>query len=469
MTRLPPVLLAIIVLLLTCARDTQYPWLRIVYPRDNDTLAKGIITLKVIATDNIRIARVEFRTQDSLLGWGVAGLGDTYSLNWDATSVPNLSRCTLKVTAWDRAQNYTTQSISIVIYGAGPTYHSGQLTTDETWHALASPHIIQGTLEIGGSARPVLTIQPGCRVLFEPGSGIVCGNIGAGAIVANGRPEQPIIFSSHTATPAPGNWRTIRLAQLTMENTVFNHCTLEFGGQGGVGLLTLERTSAAVTNCVFLNSSAYGIWAGSNSSFSRFDSNALRNCQIPIALSADGVPTLGSGNRFTGNAQDLIEIIGGTVTTTATWANHNLPYLLSATVAIADAQAPVLTIAPGTTVLCAAGVELYAGLGMPGGLIADRVHFTSARSSPGPGDWQGISFYNQAIDAACRLTNCRIEYGGSEEAGNILIQNALPEIRGDSIGYSQWYGIYLDGTVFPPRESLLANNWFYGNLAPIGP
>jgi len=61
------------------------------------------------------------------------------------------------------------------------------------------------------------------------------------------------------------------------------------------------------------------------------------------------------------------------------------------------------------------------------------------------------------------LINCTIEYGGGSSSypGNIYIDDAVPEIVGDSIGHSENWGIYLEGTQYPNPTQLVNDNFFY--------
>jgi hypothetical protein len=462
----------LILFVAACSDDTDSPNLTIVTPQNNDTIPKGLIWVKVTATDNVGVTRVEFFDNDSLLGQGTAGTADTYEFDWDAMNAQNLSLHVFKAQAWDAAAHHTAKTVQVVLTGTGPTFHSGAIVNNQTWSLAGSPHIVQGKIGIGGSANPVLTIEPGCRVLFEANTGINCGDVGPGAIVANGTPALPILFSSYSAQPNPGDWDTIRFAQMTLPATSFICCSLQYGGKASGGMLYLDHASLSVRDCVIRNSGGCGVLCSDGAGFARFDSNEISGCvESPLRLNAEYVRTIGPGNLLTGNGHDSVEVDGGAVITTGTWLNLGVPYLVNSTVAIGDAGQPVLTIAPGATICCGSGTELSVGLGDPGGLIAAGVAFTSARNPPALGDWSGIAFYGDALDASCSLTRCRIEYGGGEIAhsANIFIQDALPEIRSDSIGHSLRYGILLDGTIYPSHATLMADNTFYDNYIDVWP
>jgi hypothetical protein len=187
-----------------------------------------------------------------------------------------------------------------------------------------------------------------------------------------------------------------------------------------------------------------------------------------MRINPEYVRTLGTGNTFTNNTNNAILVRNGYVTTTGTWLNQGIPYVIEGDVGVEDAvNNPILTIASGTTIKLQSQVEFYVGYSDPGGLIADGtsgwITFTSAIPSPSRGDWNKVSFYDHSIDAQCKLKKCKIEYGGSSNDGNVYVSDALPEIKNDSIGYSNAWGIYLTGSVYPNPDSLEANNTFYEN------
>jgi len=206
---------------------------------------------------------------------------------------------------------------------------------------------------------------------------------------------------------------------------------------------------------------------GSSGAFEEFDHNQITECDsFPLRVGCEYLRTIHQSNDFLGNTRSSIEVEGGFVVTSATWPNFNwISYYVNSTVAVGDnANQPTLAIAPGAVLRFAPQAELAVGLDA-GGLIADgttgQITFTSARDLPAAGDWTGISYYGSSIDAFCKLKRCKIEYGGFGWIGNILIQDAVPDIRGDSIGFSSWFGIKLDGIQGPNPDTLIARNTFY--------
>jgi hypothetical protein len=468
------VTLAGILLVASCSNDNSIPSLTLVFPEYGDTLAKGRITLKALAWDNDRIERVDFLVDDSLIGRDSTAVADTYSLVWDALFEHNLSVRTVKARAWDRAHNHTDRWAPVVLVGSGPTDHSGAVTSSTTWTLEASPHVISADVSVENGA--TLTIDPGVIVYFNPGTRIVCGELQAGAIVADGTPSAPIVFTStvHPSDSA-GYWKSILFYERTLKTVSFSNCTLEYGGADGGGMLFVSCDSVRVRDCVFTHSLSYGLFCGDNGNVAELSGTGFSDCaRYPVRIPGALVGTIGTGNDFGDGSRPGIEVGGGFITASTTWPNPGTPYFLSSTVSIGDAGGvPVLTIAPGVTVMCTSGAAIEVGVSEPGGLVADgtagNILFTSNAATPMPGDWPGIRFASSSL-AGCMLKSCRVEYAGQDSIANIQIEDCLPLIRSDSIGYSAGFGVYRGLGQAPSRDTLLFYNAFYGNaLGSVGP
>lgn len=358
---------------------------------------------------------------------------------------------------------------------SGPTYHSGNIDTNETWSPSANPHIINSDIDVGNNA--TLTILPGCIVKFNSGYELSAGYYTAGAIIADGTASDSILFTSNVASPAAGDWSRIGLYQYTMNTTSFSYCAFEYGGSSSYyGMFYAEGiTFVKLANSTLRYSASDGVYLYATAGLTTFTNNTVTNCAgYPLHINAEYARTIGSGNTLTGNTVDAIEVTSGTVHTSGTWINAGVPYVIESSVEIGDnATSPVLTIAPGNTIKFQPDAYIDVGYYESGGLVADgssgRIRFTSNVASPSPGDFVDIGFYNLAIDASCRLIDCTIEYGGDYTGatdGNIYIEDALPTIDSDSIGNSIAWGIYMwSGGAYPDPDTLLAHNTFYNNAA----
>ncbi|NLK51572.1 MAG: hypothetical protein GX295_03885 [Syntrophomonadaceae bacterium] len=132
-----------------------------------------------------------------------------------------------------------------------------------------------------------LVIPAGSTVVFNEGSG---GGVG-GTLVANGTAEQPIVFTC--SKKEKGAWGSLSISKTAGPETILNHCTIEYGGEGDWCLLSVygdndpqgPHPTPTITNCRIRNSSTVGLKI-------HFDANPIiRNCRFednnewPIAIS----------------------------------------------------------------------------------------------------------------------------------------------------------------------------------------
>ena len=351
---------------------------------------------------------------------------------------------------------------------SGPTHHSGQIDTNEVWLPSGNPHILDGDVWAGDSV--TLTIMPGCTLRFAANAELYAGYARPGSIVAVGTADSVIAFTSSSTAPEPGDWWGVGIYGLAGNDTRFSYCDFSYAGaDDNHGTIYVSEATVAISHCRISQSADYGVKADGRAAFSLFADNTITSCaKCPLSIMPECAGMLDSGNVLTGNASDGILISGETVSRSATWLDHGVPYVISDDVAVEDAtNAPVLTIAPGATIAFKRAVELYVGYNAPGGLVADgtagQVTFTSSSLPPSRGDWYGVTFYRHSTSSQCRIINCKIEYAGSRYNGDIQVEDCVPTIEGCDIGYSSAYGIYLDGTQYPAPDTLRARNTFHDN------
>lgn len=452
--------------------DKTKPVVAVVFPANGSTVAKGSIVIKAVATDNKGVTKVEFYVDGALKGTdNVGGAGDTFRYTWSDTAGQVVGQnYSLVAKAYDKAENdASSAAVTITIAGGGggtgPTYHDGDIAGgDSIWYPSGNPHIVMRRLAIGDNGK--LTIMPGCIVKFATGAGFTVGNTTPGELIAIGKADSIICFTSNATTPSPGDWEGFDFYGQTRATTRFSYCEISYGGYGSWGAINLEwGGSIKMDHTTVKNAPKYGIWFGDFGGYiDGFTGNTITACgSYPIYMGIPNVSMMTSGNTLTGNAIDAIYLSGGAVTETGTWRNHGVPYVLGTSLDIGADAGPVLTIESGTTLKFTYGQHLALANTVPAGLIADNVTFTSSAASPQQGDCDGICFYGAATDAQCRLTNCTIAFGGGDDYGNIWLEDARPTIAGCTIRDSKGYGIYLSGSEYPDPDSLLANNTFSNN------
>ncbi len=142
------------------------------------------------------------------------------SLNWDTTAVPD-GIYQLEALFSTNSPQIARQIFHTVLVNNSVIWHSGVVTTNETW-AAGTVHVVEGNLEVASGV--TVTIQAGAVVKFAPGAGITvddAATLDASAATGNA----PIIFSSladdsaggdtnldgNNSRPEAGDWTGITL------------------------------------------------------------------------------------------------------------------------------------------------------------------------------------------------------------------------------------------------------------------
>jgi len=162
----------------------------------------------------------------------------------------------------------------VVLVAAAPvsadTYVTSHIMTNTTWDLAGSPYIIQGDIngDIWVDSGSTLTIDPGVIVRFAADVRLEAHN--GSAIHAVGTPGNPILFTSDSGTPAPGDWDSFGLNNGA--SSEFSHCVIEYGKYNlylfysdpalvsyctirycQTDGIRIEATEATITNCSIVN------------------------------------------------------------------------------------------------------------------------------------------------------------------------------------------------------------------------
>ena len=385
------------------------------------------------------------------------------------------------------------------------TFVSGNISQNTTWTLDGSPYIITGDVTVrypygSHQASPSLvklTIEPGVVVRFTAGTGLYIGKIYKafygywGALFAQGTAENPIVFTSDAPSPAPGDWKGIYFRNETVDpETRLEHCVVEYGGHThGANVISISANPLIKSSTIrygsghgiFLDGDSnpdigvedsgniingneqYGIYCNDLEPRPNIQYNLIsQNGSYAIRVKA-GMAGL-HDNQILENGINAIHVLGEEIGSNTTWYNNGAPFVVAGDVTVrypygshqASPSSVKLTIEPGVVVRFTAGTGLYIGkiykafYGYWGALFAqgtaeNPIVFTSDAPSPAPGDWKGIYFRNETVDAASSLEHCVVEYGGHTHSANIYIENSKPTIQYNTTRNSSHSGIYVNG------------------------
>jgi len=79
------------------------------------------------------------------------------------------------------------------------------------------------------------------------------------AIYARGTAEDPVVFTSSQATPAPGDWNGIELLGGTPSDSVIKNAELRLGGKADGANLLVNAGKGTIRSSLFADSLGYGI------------------------------------------------------------------------------------------------------------------------------------------------------------------------------------------------------------------
>ncbi len=162
------------------------------------------------------------------------------------------------------------------------------------------------------------------------------------------------------------------------------------------------------------------------------------------------------------NGSEAVELLSGTMRTTGTWLQHDMPYYVppSAGILVEDGPKAILTVADGVVVYFDLYAELVVGAFAQGAIIVgdypnpsspeDVVHFLADPAlSAGNFNWDGVTIGPYGSDS--RIAGLVIEEGGGNLLGNLFINNSAPSIAHSVFQYSDYSGIYVTGLLVAPR------------------
>ncbi|MCK4546197.1 MAG: right-handed parallel beta-helix repeat-containing protein [Candidatus Eisenbacteria sp.] len=350
--------------------------------------------------------------------------------------------------------------------------------------------LVQGALTIGTDV--IMTIDPDVVVKCSSYGIIVHGGLIAepGPILVK---QSPVVFTdikddSHggdsnvdgSATgPTNADWPAIEFYPTADDaNCRLENCLFWYGGSSAQGVIHMENASPSITNCSF-EFNGIGIWIEGLSNPTITGNLIRQSTREPVAVDVLCNPTF-SGNSFDANGMTALGIIGGYLAQDATLpvrnvaGYNNITYILGSNLTVQFGA--TLTIAPGIVVKMQYSSPFYIGelLAVNGGLLADGeelspIVFTSLRddtygnpldtngdgalTSPSPGSWNAIGFYDVSVDTLCLLDHCILRYGDRYGYGAVYVESASPTLSNSTIEHGYYYGLRLAGVSEPIVEN----------------
>ncbi len=357
----------------------------------------------------------------------------------------------------------------------GGQLHQGKIKPGgESWGKCGSPHIVKGSFSVEGADNPILTIEAGALIQFEPGAALSIGRWAPGGLLVKGSSSEPVVFSAAASNPQPGAWAGINFFEKTLSGqAVIENAIIKNGGaQGnGSGAITLESSQTAIEvllkNVTIADATTAGINLSGKSRLTEGSTGlkisgtkALSGTGgYPIVTNAYGIHNLPAGD-YTGNETDGVYFYtnssADTITTNTTIRSTGVPYLFPIHMDVGSTDNPTLTIEPGAILLFRPGKGMNVGKWYPGTLVADTgskpdlnkalplanstnilkdgcaackankaIIFGLWADGNSTGTWDGISFGEKAAEGS-RLNGILVAHGGKADGSRGLITVDAP-------------------------------------------
>ena len=221
------------------------------------------------------------------------------------------------------------------------TYHSGQITSNETW--TTGTHIVTATVTVLDGV--TLVIEPDCTVKFEDETSLSIN----GRLVADGSDDHRINFTSNEIVSAPGDWRYIYFGAAD-PNCLMDYCEIEYGGyqygnihvhasgtnvvisntttrySGTAGVFINDQNASVstptFTNCTFYNNTNYGLNCSPGySDVVLTDCSFEDNGSYALNLYGNSITNISGSLNLSGNGVDAILVNEDGNIETGTWAD----------------------------------------------------------------------------------------------------------------------------------------------------
>ncbi len=331
---------------------------------------------------------------------------------------------------------------------------NSDITTPTVWLA-SNTYIVETSINIDGTT---LTIEPGTTIKFSAGAYLSVGQHNNVTFIANGTPEKPIIFTSNSATPAPGAWWGLWFYSNTLSNSSMSYCEVKYAGQYDSEAISVEAKMTMI-NCTVKYAKKIGI--KSTEGFVLFTGNTIEDIGThAISINAKGVHTIGEGNQITCGSNYGILVNYSQIEEPVLWKEQTVPYYLESPLDIDNA----FTLMPGVTIKFNANGDIEFGKNnnttfTAVGTLEKPIVFTTAASSPAPGAWYGLYFYSN-LSSNSKMKYCIVEYAGKDyDRANLNLYELNGfTIENCTIRNSSGYGIYSSNSIWSNLSNIFTGN-----------
>jgi len=195
----------------------------------------------------------------------------------------------------------------------------GSITTDTTWTAAGSPYIVLQNVEVKDGV--TLTIEPGTKIAFYQETDQKLDKLfglsvmGTAKLIAQGTAEAPIVFTSASPSPKPGDWASVNVFGT---DNVIEHVIFEYGA-GDIGYDAALVTDTKNLSHLTVRNNRKGLLI-SGDSVTIEDSSFFFNGSYMVLTHANSTSLINC--TFDSNKDDIIDSFGSVMVDNCTFTNN---------------------------------------------------------------------------------------------------------------------------------------------------
>ena len=356
--------------------------------------------------------------------------------------------------------NFSGNGENAVMIWAGTPSLAG-VFREVNWQMTGAPYVVSGWYATGENG--VLTIGPGVRVEFTGSPSARQSSIAAGpqgVLNVDGTQENPVVFTSHAASPAPGDWADLAINEEgagSLENFI-----IEYAGQWGPYGMRIASSEVSVQNVEIRHVAGDGLILYGPHISPTLDGLVIHDTTAwPLVMRTFNMnPLIGEVFDFhdnpSGNGMLVLAGSGEVTTMDIEWTVNSMPYVIAGWYRVGSGT--TFTIRPGVNVtFTAAGTALQSNIQVmsggalnAGGIPAKPIRFTSFKETPAPGDW---AFIQVDQGGTASLDQCRIRHAGNANSAALIIASSEVTVNDLLVEDCQYDGIWLDNEGLSPSLS----------------